>query len=113
LEDATALGTPSITELRIANNFWSFTLRYELIGIEIRFGFRKVSDANRIAYEPKRFYTDDLQFFAYFWGQRQDILNYQNPRYDDLSRLSYVARFNPKRDVEFHLSTKSPQTPWM
>lgn len=108
-----AYGRPKLVDLRLANDFWSYTLRYDQMGVEFRWAFRKIiPEQLNAGFEPKRFFPDDLEFFGFFNAIRQNVSNFQNPRYDDISRESHVAKFNTNtktKEITFHLSTQSPQ----
>lgn len=103
------LTKPSLSDFRIAKDYFSFVVRYEQDGVEYRYSFRRNNPAERESYTKRKFFEDDQSFFGYFSASRQDVPNFRNTRLEDVDKLTSLTRFNPKsKEIVFHLSNNSP-----
>lgn len=108
-EISALLAKPSLSDFRVASDYFSFVVRYEQSGVEYRYSFRRNNPEERANYTNKKFFEDDQTFFGFFSASRQDVPNYRNTRLADVDKLTSLTRFNPKsKEIVFHLSNNSP-----
>ncbi len=98
-------GSRKLTDLRVADDFWSFTVLAKDSGAKIRYSFYKVDKALDKDYHPRNFIVDDRDYFGLFATQKSFIRNYEQYTEEDLEKYLFLQRFNPKNKViEFHMS---------
>lgn len=98
-------GSRKLTDLRVADDFWSFTILAKDSGAKIRYSFYKVDKALDKTYKPRNYIVDDRDYFGLFVTQKSFIQNYEQYTEEDLEKYLFLQRFNPENKViEFHMS---------
>ncbi|MCB0407192.1 MAG: zinc-dependent metalloprotease [Bdellovibrionales bacterium] len=98
-------GSRKLTDLRIADDFWSFTILAKDNGAKIRYSFYKVDSALSKNYKARNYIVKDRDYFGLFNTRKAYIPNYEQYTQEDLEKYLFIKRFNPdKKEIVFHMS---------
>lgn len=97
-----------LVDVKLAKDYFSFTLLKANQGLKIRYAFRRNINSG---YKDVRPYDErDFETFGYFHSTPNIVLTRDFQRKEDVQRLSKMNRFNPNvREIVYHFSKESPK----
>lgn len=97
--------------LEFTKDSFSFTLYDPRNQERVKHYFLRANNRN---YEKKVYPEKDFDKFGFFEAQRDQVMNYELHRREDIFKNRFLARFNPASpEIVYHLTTSSPNEPWL
>lgn len=100
-----------LKNLKIYNDYFSFTLFYPDYKVAVKYAFKRVSKQEIDSPRTGKIYpAEDQKVFGFFKSKKRKIKNYKMRRKEDQDKTNVLNRFYPSDgNIIFHFSSSSPK----